>query len=83
MNVDDFVNEAALGPDALDPAFTSSDFASILANSKRCVKSVLMDQNLMAGGNIYSDEVLFQASIFPSMGVCRLGHRRRDSFFAF
>lgn len=40
-NVDAFVIEAALGPDALNPAFTSSNFASILANSNRDVKSNL------------------------------------------
>ncbi len=81
-NVDAFVNEAALGPDVLDPAFASSDFASILASSKRDVKSVLMDQSLMAGiGNIYSDEILFQARIFPGTAACRLGHEAARQLF--
>ncbi len=33
---------------------------------KRALKAVLMDQTLMAGiGNIYSDEILFQARLHP------------------
>ena len=47
---------------------------------KRDVKSALMDQQIVAGiGNIYSDEILFQARINPAAGVDRLtpGQLRR------
>jgi formamidopyrimidine-DNA glycosylase len=65
-SVADFVGRSGLGPDVLDEAFDLRAFAAILAGSKRDVKAVLMDQRLMAGlGNIYSDEVLFQAGIHP------------------
>jgi formamidopyrimidine-DNA glycosylase len=65
-SVESFVNQLGLGPDVLDPAFDRKAFTVILAGSKRDVKTVLMDQRLMAGlGNIYSDEILFQARIHP------------------
>lgn len=66
----------------LDAAFNSQAFASILANSKRDIKSVLMDQALMAGiGNIYSDEILFQAGIFPCAAANRLKGERAPQLF--
>jgi formamidopyrimidine-DNA glycosylase len=61
-----FVGQLGLGADVLDAAFDLEAFTAILAASKRDIKAVLMDQRLMAGlGNIYSDEVLFQARIYP------------------
>jgi formamidopyrimidine-DNA glycosylase len=65
-SVEEFIGRSGLGPDVLDDGFDLRAFAAILAGSKRDVKAVLMDQRLMAGlGNIYSDEVLFQAGIHP------------------
>jgi formamidopyrimidine-DNA glycosylase len=61
-----FAARSRLGPDALDAAFDLQAFTAILGGSKRDIKSVLMDQKLMAGiGNIYSDEILFQARLYP------------------
>ena len=58
-------------PDALDPAFDQATFAAALAGSRRTAKSALMDQSLVAGvGNIYSDEILFQAQLHPK-APCR------------
>lgn len=66
QSVESFVNQLGLGPDVLDGAFDLKAFTAILSGSKRDVKTVLMDQRLMAGlGNIYSDEILFQALIYP------------------
>ncbi len=66
-NVDDFVADEKLGPDALDQRFDFSAFKATVLGSKRDVKSVLMDQQIIAGiGNIYSDEILFQARINPA-----------------
>jgi formamidopyrimidine-DNA glycosylase len=61
-----FVAAAGLGPDALDPAFDAAAFAAALAGRRQAVKLVLTDQARMAGiGNIYADEILFQAGLFP------------------
>ena len=52
------------GPDALEIEVDA--LASGLAQTSRCIKATLMDQKVLAGiGNIYADEVLFQARIHP------------------
>jgi formamidopyrimidine-DNA glycosylase len=72
-NPEAFIAESKLGPDVLDAAFSSQVFGAILAASKRDIKSTLMDQTRMAGvGNIYSDEILFQACIFPGASARQL-----------
>jgi formamidopyrimidine-DNA glycosylase len=69
----DFIAAEKLGPDALDPRFDYDAFKSAVSGSKRDVKSVLMDQEIMAGiGNIYSDEILFQAGIDPAQRIDKL-----------
>ncbi|HET7385315.1 MAG TPA: DNA-formamidopyrimidine glycosylase family protein [Nocardioidaceae bacterium] len=54
-----------LGPDALNVS-RDDDVARLCGSSRARVKSLLMDQEAIAGiGNIYSDEILFQAHIDP------------------
>lgn len=63
----DFIAAEKLGPDALDRTFDFNAFKTAVSGTKRDVKSVLMDQQLIAGiGNVYSDEILFQARISPT-----------------
>jgi formamidopyrimidine-DNA glycosylase len=53
-----------LGPDAL--GISIQEFSQIM-RGRRSIKSVLLDQNKIAGvGNIYSDEACFSAGIHPS-----------------
>ncbi len=57
---------ASLGPEPLDPAFTTEVLAGILAGRRTQIKGVLRDQKLIAGiGNAYSDEVLHAAKMSP------------------
>jgi formamidopyrimidine-DNA glycosylase len=63
-----FVAERRLGPDALDRRFDRRAFARVVAsrNAATPIKAMLMDQSLVAGiGNIYADEILFQARVHP------------------
>lgn len=61
-----FIDEKELGPDPLDPDFDLETFRNVMRGSRAAVKSALMDQKRLAGiGNIYSDEILFQAGIPP------------------
>jgi formamidopyrimidine-DNA glycosylase len=61
-----FIAAENLGPDALGRRFTFADFKKAMTGHRRDVKSVLMDQAVVAGiGNIYADEILFQARIDP------------------
>ncbi|MGI5401130.1 Fpg/Nei family DNA glycosylase [Streptomyces sp. CA-135486] len=53
-----------LGPDALD--VERSEFLELLARRRGTVKSVLMDQSVLAGlGNLLSDEILWRARVDP------------------
>ncbi|MCO6430204.1 MAG: bifunctional DNA-formamidopyrimidine glycosylase/DNA-(apurinic or apyrimidinic site) lyase [Deltaproteobacteria bacterium] len=55
-----------LGPEPLDPAFTSGTLSLLLKSSRRAVKSALLDQSTIAGiGNIYADEALWRARLHP------------------
>lgn len=55
---------AKLGPDAL--AISTDALAGAVGRARRAIKSVLLDQSLVAGvGNIYADEALFRSSIAP------------------
>lgn len=61
-----------LGPDALNE-LTLDKFKTILASSKRPVKLLLMDQTKIGGvGNIYANEALFRAKIYPRMPANKL-----------
>ena len=55
-----------LGPDALDALPDSGGFQALLGRSRRAIKTVLLDQAVVAGlGNIYADEVLWRARVAP------------------
>jgi formamidopyrimidine-DNA glycosylase len=57
---------ATLGPEPLDSEFTADVMVQHLAGRKAAVKSLLLDQKVVAGvGNIYADEALFLAGIHP------------------
>jgi formamidopyrimidine-DNA glycosylase len=60
----DFVREHRLGPDALK--VSKKEFVARAQRSHRAIKSVLLDQHVIAGvGNLYADESLFQSKIHP------------------
>lgn len=53
-----------LGPDALQIGL--ADFRALLAQSRRPIKTLLLDQRVIAGlGNIYVDESLHRAGVHP------------------
>jgi formamidopyrimidine-DNA glycosylase len=58
--------EQRFGPEPLGRAFTAQRLAAALARRPGKLKSVLLDQELLAGlGNIYVDEALFRARLHP------------------
>lgn len=62
-----------LGPDAISPAFTAEGLYRFLKETRRPVKTVLLDQTKVAGiGNIYVDEALFRAGIRPLRRGCKV-----------
>ena len=59
-----FFEQAQLGP---EPFELDRDYWwTSLSRTRRCLKAALLDQRLVAGvGNIYADESLFEAYLFP------------------
>ena len=56
-----------LGPEPLSDDFTPAGFRAGMRGRKRAIKSLLMEQEFLAGvGNIYADEALFRAGIHPA-----------------
>ncbi len=65
-DVDAFVADHGLGPDAASDDLDAEAFVSRIGGRSGMIKSTLMDQSLVAGlGNVYSDEILFQAGVHP------------------
>jgi formamidopyrimidine-DNA glycosylase len=61
---------AKLGPEPLDRAFTYKKFRNAIIGRKTTIHQVLMDQERIAGiGNIFSDEITFQAGVRPDRKV--------------
>jgi len=78
----EFIAAERLGPDALDPALDFAAFRMAVEGVRRDVKSVLMDQQIIAGiGNIYSDEILFQARMAPTARINELPPARLKHLF--
>lgn len=68
------LKKLAFGPEPLDKNFQFSDFESqLMKKSKGRIKTVLMDQSIIAGvGNIYSDEILWRAGVHPEAMVANI-----------
>jgi formamidopyrimidine-DNA glycosylase len=57
---------ARLGPEPLGPRFTAGFLAERLSRRRAPLKSVVLDQRVVAGvGNIYADEALWHARLHP------------------
>lgn len=79
----DFISARQLGPDALSQRMDFSLFRRTLGRKKGMIKPALMDQSAIAGiGNIYSDEILFQAGINPARQLDSLGEDQLRNIFA-
>jgi len=62
-----------LGPEPLESEFTFEKFKEIIKKNHSKIKQVLMDQNVISGiGNIYSDEILWEARINPFREISTL-----------
>lgn len=59
-----------LGPEPLSNEFFPDDLAAQIKKTSRPIKTVLMDQDVIAGiGNIYSDEILFASKLHPQQAA--------------
>jgi formamidopyrimidine-DNA glycosylase len=63
-SIDTFIEKKKIGPDAT--TIDLFDFRKLFSRGSGSVKTALMNQSGIAGlGNIYTDEILFQAGIHP------------------
>lgn len=73
----------SLGPEPLRETFTFSIFKQTLGKRKRGkIKQVLMDQKIIAGiGNIYSDEILWEAKVNPFRDIKTLKEKELKKIY--
>lgn len=63
---DTLTGQDKLGIEPFDDALTPSYLKYKLGKRKKSIKEMLHDQSIVAGiGNIYSDEILFAAGVYP------------------
>jgi formamidopyrimidine-DNA glycosylase len=68
----------SLGVEPLSPAFTLSGFEALIGRRRLGVKALLLRQDLIAGiGNLYADEILWQARLHPARTTDTLTPRQR------
>ena len=71
-----------IGPDPLEKSFTFQKLKDIFKNKRGKIKQVLMDQTVIAGiGNIYSDEILWEAKIHPFKDVSKLSEAESKKIY--
>lgn len=72
----------SLGPEPLEKDFTFEKFKKIFKKKKGKIKQVLMDQTVIAGiGNIYSDEILWEAKVHPLKQVQQLNEEELKTIY--
>lgn len=65
-----FLARQEIGIDVLSPDYDYQTFQEALSGRRGMIKTTLMNQKLAAGiGNVYADEILFQAGIHPKTSV--------------
>jgi formamidopyrimidine-DNA glycosylase len=78
-SVESFVESRGWGPDALDDGLTRAAFRRRIRSHDARIKAILMNQSALAGvGNVYADEILFQAGIRPDRTASGLSDEAVD-----
>ncbi len=71
-----------LGYEPLSEDFTLDFFSNSLKTKKGVLKKVLLDQKVVVGlGNIYADEVCFEAGVLPGRQVSTLTNQEIEKLF--
>ncbi len=80
---DTYSGAGKLGIEPFDTKLTASYLYSHLGSRKKAVKGCLLDQSIIAGiGNIYADEILFAAGIYPARPANSLNLREWEKLAA-
>lgn len=79
-DAEEYIREKDLGPDALE--MNRKEFVSVLKSKKSMLKTALTDQSAVSGiGNVYADEILYQAKIHPGERTDRISEKEMDKLF--
>ncbi|MBD3375455.1 hypothetical protein GF406_10505 [candidate division KSB1 bacterium] len=77
-----YIQAQDLGIDPLEDQLDKETFFSLFKNKQGSLKGALMDQSMIAGlGNVYSDEICFQAGIYPGIKVNQLTDENLDTLY--
>jgi len=77
-----FITEMDLGPDALSGELTQDIFIRRLLSKRGALKAILMNQSVIAGiGNVYADEILFQAKLHPKKTIADLDDKTFERLY--
>lgn len=77
-----FARDKQLGMDALDKNLTFDFFREMISKNNMGIKSFLMRQDILCGiGNIYSDEICFQAGVHPKKKTNALSEKKLKTLF--
>lgn len=69
-----------LGVEPLSPAFKPGLIRRAFRRRRRPIKACLIDQDVVCGiGNVYSDEILYRARLYPGTPASSLGDRDWDA----
>ncbi|MFW6371009.1 MAG: NFACT family protein, partial [Bacteroidota bacterium] len=76
----EYIKEKNLGPDALE--VNKQEFVNILKNKNSLIKSALTDQTALSGiGNVYADEILYQAKVHPRERTSKISEAKMNKLF--
>ena len=79
-NLEEYRSLAALGPEPLSNAFNASALRQKINKKQSPIKSVLLDQTIIAGlGNIYVCEALHRSGISPRRKAKNISENKIDS----
>jgi formamidopyrimidine-DNA glycosylase len=71
-----------LGPEPLEKSFTFKKFQELSSKKRGRIKPLLMDPTFIVGvGNIYSDEILWQAGIHPLRSISDLDEKELKKLY--
>jgi len=81
-NIENLKEIKELGPEPLEKNFDFKNFEKIIGNKSGKIKQVLMDPYVISGiGNIYSDDILWEAKIHPFRPAKSLNKKELKSTF--
>ena len=74
---------SSLGPEPLEDGFDAQYLRRKLGSRKAQIKALLLDQKVVAGiGNIYVDEILYDARVHPRRKASTLSAEEWDALYA-